>query len=286
MKLIRNGLIASFLTVGFALCFQPSPAAAAMANVLVGSGGNFFVPAVTNIHVGDRVLWTWAGSPHNVTSTNSAWAMSPTQSTGATFTNTFGAAGTYFYYCTIHGTPTSGMKGAIVVAAVSTPPTVTITNPATGSVFAAPANVTIQASASDSSGTVTNVEFLVDTTVVGNVVTVPFSAVASSLGAGGHTLSAIAANNTGLTATNSVSISVVNPTPIVLSAPTQSGSDFQFSFSADAGLQYVIQRSTDLTANNWTSLTTNLAGSSSMTFTDANPTVNPAYYRVGLLPNP
>ncbi len=53
------------------------------------------------------------------------------------------------------------MKGTIIVAAANVPPTVTITNPASGTVFAAPASVTIQASASDSDGTVTNVQFLV-----------------------------------------------------------------------------------------------------------------------------
>ena len=179
------------------------------------------------------------------------------------------------------------MTGAVVVASVTLPPTVSLTNPPSGSVFAAPANVTLQASASGNGGTLTNVEFLANSTVLGNVTTPPSSIVANSLAAGGYTLSAIAANNSGLTATSSVPISVVNPVSIVLNAPAmQPAPDFQFTFTADAGLRYVVQRTTNLDSGNWLPLVTNMAGSSSMTFTDVNATVNPAFYRVGRLPNP
>jgi chitinase len=179
------------------------------------------------------------------------------------------------------------MKGEIIVTGGNTPPTVTVTNPAPGAIFAAPANVTIQASASDSGGSVTNVQFLVDSTSLGNDTTAPYSAVANSLTAGSHTLFAIATDNNGATATNSVSISVVNPSPILLSAPTpQPAGNFQFSFTADTGLRYVVQRSTDLLSSAWINLGTNLAGGSSVTYTDLNTKVSPAFYRVGRLPNP
>jgi chitinase len=179
------------------------------------------------------------------------------------------------------------MTGAVIVAAANLPPTVSITNPASGAVFAAPANITIQASASDSDGTVTNVQFLVGANVVTNQATAPFSAVTNNLAAGSYTLSAIASDNSGATATNQVAISVVTPVSVLLSAP-QPGPPtmFRFSYTANTGLSYIVQRSTNLASPNWTTLVTNLAGSGSINFTDQNATFNPGFYRVGRLPNP
>ena len=260
---------------------------AATANVLVGSGGNVFVPATTNISVNDRVIWTWAGNNHDVVSTNGAWTSTPIQGINSKFTNTFTTAGTYFYYCSVHGTPTTGMKGAVVVIAPNVPPTVTITNPAAGAVFAVPANVTLQASASDSDGTVASVQFLVDANVVGNDATPPYAGVTNNLAAGGHTLTAIATDNGGAKATNSTAISVVTPVNVILSAAQSlSAAQFRFTYTANAGLSYVVQRSTNLPAINWTALVTNTAGSSSINFTDANATFNRGFYRVGRQPNP
>ena len=113
----------------------------------------------------------------------------------------------------------SGAKATNSVSiVVDTPPSVTITNPASGTVFAAPANVTIQASASDTDGTVTNVQFRVGTNVVANKATAPFFGVTNNLAAGGYTLFAIASDNSGATATNQVAISVVTPVSVLLSA--------------------------------------------------------------------
>ena len=268
MKMTQKLLQWMFAGVGMVVLSYPIFGRAATANVSVGVGGNIFTPPSTNINVGDRVLWTWAGgiTPHNVTSTNSAWAMSPTQASGK-FTNTFSAAGVYFYYCTIHGTPTTGMRGEILVIGANVPPTVTLTNPASGAVFAAPANVTLQAAASDGDGTVTNVQFRVDGNVVGNDTTAPYSGVANNLAAGNHTLEAVASDNSGAKNTNSVSITVVTPVAVQLSAPQSlPAAKFKFTYTANTGLSYIVQRS--------------------INFTDQNATVNPAFYRVGLLPNP
>jgi len=290
MKMIRHLFKGALLGAALFILNSPFAGRAAIANVQVGNGGNIFTPVTTNIFVNDQVLWTFFGAVnHNVTSTNSAWAMSPTQHSPTTFTNTFTAAGTYFYYCTIHGTPTTGMKGAVVVATVGTPPAVTITNPASGTVFAAPANVTIRASASDTGGggTVTNVQFLVDANIVGNDTVAPYSAVTNNLAAGAHTLSAVAADSNGLKNTNSTAISVVTPVTVVLSAPQPVPTGkFRFTYTANTGLSYIVQRSTNLLSANWTTLVTNLAGSGSINYTDLNTTVKLEFYRVGRLPNP
>ena len=54
---------------------------------------------------------------------------------------------------------------------VLVPPTVAITNPASGTVFAAPASITIQATATNGSGTITNVQFLIGSIVLTNKAT-------------------------------------------------------------------------------------------------------------------
>jgi plastocyanin len=75
--------------------------------------------------------------------------------------------------------------------------------------------------------------------------------------------------------------------PIVLSAPQfLPPADFRFNYTANTGLKYIVQRSANLSSSNWTTLGTNQASGSPVIFDDTNATGNPAFYRVGLLPNP
>jgi plastocyanin len=260
----------------------------ATANVTVNNVPTGFVPATTSINVGDTVLWTWpSGSNfHNVTSTSApqAWPASATLNGPATFSVTFTTNGTFPYICTVHG-----FTGSVIVTAAALPPSISITNPAPGAVFSEPANVTIQATASDpnSGGAVTNVQFLVGASVLSNETAAPFAATATGLTASGYTLSAVARNKAGLSATNSVSVSVVTPVPVVLGVPTpMSSTSFQFNYSANVGLRYIIQQSADLTSPGWVTIATNTAASNPAVFTDTQATNNPGFYRVGRLPNP
>jgi plastocyanin len=282
---MKNYLSATTLAILLSFGFATS-SFAATAVVLVGSGGNFFVPAVTNINAGDTVTWNWAGGPHSVTSTNSLWTDTGLHSPAFSFSHTFPSGGAFFYFCTLHGTATSGMMGHINVTAPNSPPSVTITNPVSGTVLAAPANVNIQASASDSDGSVTNVQFLVGSVILTNKAAAPFFAVTNNLPAGPYTLTAIASDNLGATATNSVSLSVVTPVTLTIGSPLKSVANFQFNYSANTGLTYVVQRSTNLVISNWTSIFTNTAASNPVVFVDTHATNNPGFYRVGRLPNP
>jgi plastocyanin len=172
---------------------------------------------------------------------------------------------------------------------VDTPPTVTITNPLNNATLSAPANVTIQASASDpdAGGSVTNVQFLVGSTVLTNETTAPFSAATNNLAAGSYTLSAVASDNNGVKNTNAVTISVVTPVQTTLSGASQTFStNFQFNYSANVGLSYIVQRSTNLAPANWITLVTNVAASNPVAFVDNHATNGPGFYRVGRLPNP
>jgi plastocyanin len=274
--------LAGSVVVLFCLAL-PLSGVGATANVSVV---NFaFDPPTNNINPGDTVVWTWVPGAnfHNVTSTDTpqAWPASATLNGPATFSVTFPKAGNFPYECTVHL-----FKGSIIVASASVPPNVFITSPTAGAVFSEPANVTIQVTATNSANTVTNVQFLVGSSVLTNETVPPFSVVTDSLAAGDYTLSAIASDNMGLTATNSVAISVVTPEPIVISAFQTSPTSFQFNYTATPGLQYFVQYSTNLTLSNWTAIVTNTAASNPETFVDTNATNNPAFYRVGQLPNP
>lgn len=243
-----------------------------------------FFPAVTNIATGDQVVWNWNNTVNQHSTTDTGVWDSGLHPNPFAFTNTFNTAGTFPYFCSLHSG--FGMTGSIIVSAPNLPPVVTITNPSSGTVLAAPANLTIQASATDD-GSVTNVQFLVGSVVVTNQTAAPYSATTNNLAAGSYTLSAIATDNLGVKATNAVTLSVVTPVTITISAPARtSASNFQFSYAANVGLRYVIQRSTNLLVADWLTLATNTAAANPANFADTNATTSPGFYRVGRLPNP
>jgi hypothetical protein len=173
-------------------------------------------------------------------------------------------------------------------AVVPPTPTVTLTNPAAGVVLAAPATLHLGASASVSSGTVTNVTFFASTggapASVGSVTTSPFNVNSSSLAAGSYALTAVA-TAVGVSATSApVNISVVTPVAVSNSAPAVSSQHFRFNFAANPGLTYVVQRSTNLI--NWTPILTNVPSVSSAPFTDSAAVGSNGFYRVVRQANP
>ena len=259
-----------------------SSSLAATRTVQVGAGGTIFVPATTNIALNDTVLWNWAGLNHSTTSDTGLWD-SMTFNAPHTFSFTFTNAGTFPYHCTPH--LAFGMVGSIVVTGPPSPPSVTITNPPNNITLAQPASFTLAASASDSDGSVTNVQFLQGSSNLGNDNTSPFSFPVNNLTPGDYIFSAVASDNSGMKATNSITVHVVDPVPITLSAPERlSATSFRFNYSANVGLRYVVERSLDLFS--WSALNTNTAASDPVVFTDNAATGDPGYYRVGRLPNP
>jgi plastocyanin len=90
-------------------------ATAAPTSASVTVQDNTFDADYVVVAAGGTVTWTWAGSnAHDVTWVSGGLANSPTQASG-THSVTFDTPGTYEYYCSIHGSPTSGMRGKIVV---------------------------------------------------------------------------------------------------------------------------------------------------------------------------
>lgn len=171
-------------------------------------------------------------------------------------------------------------------AAVTPPtPTVSLTNPVASAVFAAPASLKLKATAAVSSGSVTNVQFFANTTTsLGSAMAAPFNVTSSPLAAGSYALTAVA-TAAGISATSTVvNVSVVNPANVNLSAPHIATGQVSFNYSANVGLTYVVQSSSNLF--NWVSLSTNTAASSPVPFSAPTTSRGATYYRVGRQPNP
>ena len=92
------------------------------------------------------------------------------------------------------------------------PPTVAIVNPANNALISAN-SITIEATASDSEGSVAKVEFFLGNTLLGDDVTDPFSFTLNDVAPGNYTLKAVATDNIGLTATSSVVNITITPPP-------------------------------------------------------------------------
>ncbi len=84
---------------------------------LISDGANRFEPDQVTVTVGTTVVWEWQSGFHNVESslTPDFPGSGPPVSPPMTYSFTFTSPGTYQYHCVVHGTPTSGMRGIIVV---------------------------------------------------------------------------------------------------------------------------------------------------------------------------
>jgi regulation of enolase protein 1 (concanavalin A-like superfamily)/phosphatidylserine/phosphatidylglycerophosphate/cardiolipin synthase-like enzyme len=94
------------------------------------------------------------------------------------------------------------------------PPSVSLTSPGAGATFTAPANITLTASASDSDGTVSQVDFYVGGTLIQTDTSSPYSITWSNVPVGNYTFTARATDNGGaVTVSAPISIQVVAGPP-------------------------------------------------------------------------
>jgi chitinase/chitodextrinase len=89
-------------------------------------------------------------------------------------------------------------------------PTVSLTAPANGASFTAPASVMLTATASDADGTVAKVGFYQGATLLGEDTSAPYSYTWSSVPAGTYALRAVATDNAGATGTSATASVTVN----------------------------------------------------------------------------
>ncbi len=121
----------TLILIAASVIFSPEAARAMTVDVTIGPGGSLvFSPASITIHSGDQVQWTWSSSGHSTTSgspgmPSGVWD-SGILNQGASFTHTFNSAGTFPYYCTVHG-GCCGMVGTVTVVNASPTPMPTST---------------------------------------------------------------------------------------------------------------------------------------------------------------
>jgi LPXTG-motif cell wall-anchored protein len=112
--------LSAFAVLSLVLALGPASIAGA-ASKTVSIGDNFYSPASVTISVGDTVTWTNNGAaPHTATADNGSFDSSPgcpanvdaCLQPGDTYSHTFSAAGTFGYFCKVHG---QSMSGTVVV---------------------------------------------------------------------------------------------------------------------------------------------------------------------------
>ena len=100
-------------TLPLLLLLAAFPARAANHSVTLGPGMSFS-PSTLNIQAGDTVTWTNSGGIHTVNADDGSFD-SGAPANSWVFSHTFNAAGSFGYYCEVHGSPTGGMRGVVNV---------------------------------------------------------------------------------------------------------------------------------------------------------------------------
>jgi predicted phage tail protein len=108
------------------------------------------------------------------------------------------------------------------------PPTVSLTAPGNGATFAAPASISLGATAADTDGSVAKVDFYNGNALLGTDTSSPYTFSWSNVAAGSYTLKAVATDNSGAaTTSNSITVTVnANTPPTVSLTSPAAGTNF------------------------------------------------------------
>lgn len=234
-------------------------------------------PSTVYIKMGDAVIWVDNDSffaPFRITG---AWGR---------FFTPYGLRfnvlpGSYNY--TAESAYGGGSWNGSVVVQENFPPSVNITSPTNGAVFTAPAAFSFEADASDSNvDDIMDVEFWVDQVMVDDVYSAPYLTSVTNLPPGIHSLKAIVWDNSFASATNSITINVVNPGPITIGSAGWSGNLLLFEVNGlTAGKTNILECSSNLL--DWAPIKTNVPDGAGYVFT-SNPVARAQFYRVRQLP--
>lgn len=115
----------------------------------------------------------------------------------------------------------------VTVRPPNSAPTVTLTAPSAGATFVAPATIPLGATASDGDGTISTVDFLAGTTLVGTATVAPYSVAWNGVAAGTYSLTARATDNSGAATTSApvtVTVNANQPPTVALAAPAPGAS--------------------------------------------------------------
>ncbi|MBC8121537.1 MAG: hypothetical protein H7Y22_06840 [Gemmatimonadaceae bacterium] len=216
--------------------------------------------SITATPLSGGVALSWSAAPgalsytiRRSTTSNSNYTIIRSGQTTTSYTNTGLANGTTYYYVvsaineggvyadieTANSIQVSAKPGSSSASVV----TVSLTNPLNGSTLTTGSSVTVSATATASSGSITKVEFFANGTEVGEKTSSPYSITLSDLPSGSYSLTAKATSSSGTSATSSpvnvtVSAPAANQLPAVsLTGPTggatfASGADITVSANA------------------------------------------------------
>ena len=178
-------------------------------------GTEFQIPILTGVALGTTINYTIKMVNHMVTITvNGVTVTNVLNSTWDAETAYYFKAGTYPQDNS--GTSTEGSRIAFYAlnndfAPVSNVvPSVTLTAPANGASFTAPASIAMTATATDSDGTITTVGFYNGTTLLGSDTSSPYAYTWTNVAQGSYNLTARATDNSGAVSTSAVATVTVN----------------------------------------------------------------------------
>lgn len=139
-------------------------------------------------------------------------------------------------------------KPNIVVVGANAAPMVSITAPANNATYAAPASVTINATATDANGSIAKVDFYNGTTLLFSDNASTYSYTWANVGAGTYTITAVATDNQGAS-TTSAPITITVTAPACAATATASGNTTicqgsSVTLTASAGTSYVWKNGT------------------------------------------
>jgi plastocyanin len=208
-----------------------------------------FTPRELEISVGDTVTWTQRDlDGHTTTSDTGVWS-SPLLFINQTFSHTFNEPGTFPYRCVPH----PEMRGTIFVQPASGGEvSVEWVHPEPGALLTVPGSVQLEAAVDAGEVAIVQVEFFKDDSPLGIVPKSPY-ALLVNLGAGEHSLTAVAMDGDGATTVSDpVTVTVLRPDPVVAhNQIVLEEETLTLSWSDGVG-PFVIQRTHNLSDPDWT----------------------------------
>ena len=159
-----------------------------------------------------------------------------------------------------------------VGAAPNVLPSIDITSPTNGATFTEPANITIQAMATDSDGSVARVDFFAGTNHLGTSTNSPASLTWTNVAAGRYSLTAQATDDRGGTSTS-------NPVNVTVTAVTGVGPRLTIVLTGNTvGISwmatgYQLQMKTNLSSLSWTDVPVNTVNLTNVTLQITSDTV-------------
>jgi len=158
---------------------------------------------------------------------------------------TLAQAGNYFVVVSNSAGFATSDTATLTVNALNQPPSVAVTAPAAGASLTGPVGVIITATAADTDGSVTNVQFFDGATALGAVAAPPFN-FRANLGVGNHELTAKATDDRGAVSSSSpVSVTVVEAQAITITSIRAVSGGVELAWAGGSG-PFVVQQANDL----------------------------------------